>query len=252
MGVYVINGRKIKRAARFALTLAAFMLLLTVVLNIALAYFEEGEDSRYVNAEEASRIIIIDPGHGGVDTGAIGVDGVFEKDLNLEISLILGELLREHGFTVVYTRTTDRMLYREEENIKGMRKFYDLKNRCAVAEGYEDAIFLSLHMNSFGASQYSGLQVYYANNNENSKALAEKIQCAVRRDLQAENKRQIKNGKDLYILDNCKALSVLIECGFLSNAEECKKLSEKEYQKQLSSSIICGIIEYIEATSGEN
>ena len=165
--------------------------------------------------------------------------------------MTLGELLTEHGFTVIYTRTTDRMLYREEENIKGMRKLYDLKNRCAVAEGYEDAIFVSIHMNSFGASKYSGLQVYYSNNDENSRALAEKIQSSVRSTVQTENNRQVKNGKDLYILDNCPALSVLVECGFLSNPEECDKLSEKEYQKELSFAIVCGIIDYRETITAE-
>ena len=141
------------------------------------------------------------------------------------------------------------MLYSEEENIKGVRKLSDLKNRCAIANNYEDAILVSIHMNSFGASKYSGLQVYYASGNQESQTLATKVQSSVKYNLQNNNSRQIKNGKDLYILDNSNPVSILVECGFLSNEEECKKLSEKEYQKQLSFAIVCGIIEYIEKNS---
>ena len=122
----------------------------------------------------------------------------------------------------------------------------DLKNRCKAANKYPDSILVSIHMNSFGDGKYSGLQVYYSSNDDESRVLAEKIQSSVRDSLQKENKRVIKEGKGMYILDKSDPTSVLIECGFLSNKEECEKLSEKEYQKELSFSIVCGIIEYIE------
>ena len=78
---------------------------------------------------------------------------------------------------------------------------------------------------------------------------SECIQNNVKNTLQTTNKRQIKNGKSLYILDNSKATTVLVECGFISNEEECKKLLEKEDQNELSFSIVCGIIEYINSIS---
>ena len=106
------------------------------------------------------RVIVLDAGHGGEDPGAIGRDGTYEKDLNLAITLDVGRLLTEMGYTVVYTRTEDKLLYKESENIKGLRKISDLKNRCAVAAEYPEALFVSLHMNSFGDGRYSGLQVY--------------------------------------------------------------------------------------------
>ena len=142
------------------------------------------------------------------------------------------------------------MLYLPEENVKGMRKISDLKNRCKITAEYDNCIFVSIHMNSYGASKYSGLQVYYADGNEESRELAHKIQSAVREKLQPNNHRQIKNGDSIYLLENSKGTAVLIECGFLTNPEECQKLSEKEYQKELSFSIICGIIEYINEISG--
>ena len=138
------------------------------------------------------------------------------------------------------------MLYTEEENIKGIRKISDLKNRCKIAARYPNSVFVSIHMNSFGSSKYSGLQVYYSEKNDESRLLADSIQNKVINDLQKTNNRVTKPGKDMYILENIDNTAVLIECGFLSNKEECEKLSEKEYQKELSFSIVCGIIEYIE------
>ncbi len=192
------------------------------------------------------KIIIIDAGHGGEDPGAVGVTGVLEKDLDLQIALEMGRMLEEKGYVVVYTRTDDRLLYTEEENIHGIRKISDLKNRCKVAARYPEAIFVSIHMNSFGSSKYSGLQVYYSEKNESSRALADTIQNRVATDLQNDNNRVPKAGKSIYVLENISNVAVLVECGFLTNEAECKKLSEKEYQKELSFSIICGIIEYIE------
>ena len=134
--------------------------------------------------------------------------------------------------------------------IKDSLKISDLKNRCKVAERYPDSIFVSIHMNSFGSSNYSGLQVYYSGSNDSSRILADSIQNKVINDLQKENKRVTKPGKDMYILENINNTAVLVECGFMTNNEELKKLSEKEYQKQLSFSIVCGIIEYMKDTRG--
>lgn len=190
-------------------------------------------------------IFIIDAGHGGEDPGTSSKDGILEKDLNLQISIMLGEMLTKSGYTVIYTRTDDKLLYNEDQNIRGLRKISDLKNRCNIAQNYPNAVFLSIHMNSYGSSKYSGLQVYYGQKDPRSKILAEYIQSSVKRELQNENKRKIKKGDNIYVLENIYNVCVLIECGFLSNTDEARKLSEKEYQKNLCFSIFCGIIEYI-------
>ena len=62
--------------------------------------------------------------------------------------------------------------------------------------------------------------------------------------LQPNNRRSVKEGNDIYVLENSDNVAILVECGFISNPEECQKLSEKEYQKELCFSILCGIIEY--------
>ena len=245
MFIYVVNIKRFIQSLKFI----SLLLLIAVTVGIGVDFFGIGKFSTEASAE-TGRVIIIDAGHGGEDSGAIGVNGAYEKDINLAIAMIMGEELSNRGYTVVYTRTEDKMLYLPEENIKGMRKISDLKNRCKVTEQYEDSILVSIHMNSYGASKYSGLQVYYADESADSERLAGKIQGTVRQELQPDNKRQIKNGSSLYLLENAKGTAVLIECGFLSNEVECEKLSQKEYQKQLSFSIICGIIEYIKEKDG--
>ena len=238
MRIYLINLRVVrKRLAALVVFLFVLSVLVTGV-NVTDYYIDAA-------ANPTLPKIIIDAGHGGEDSGAVGEGDVYEKDLNLALAFEIGNQLKAKGYTVIYTRTEDKLLYTEDQNIKGMRKLYDLKNRCAVANEEENAIFISIHMNSYGGSQYSGLQVYYTDKNDESRALANSIQKSVCEDLQKDNNRKIKNGKGFYILDNCKATSVIIECGFMTNKEELQKLSEKEYQKQLSFAIICGIIEYI-------
>lgn len=241
MFIYLINARKLIKGLLVIILAASIF-----ISGFSIASAIKENNLIISTSAKQERVIIIDAGHGGEDSGAVGINGVYEKDLNLEIALLIGEELKNRGYTVVYTRTEDKMLYSPEENIRGMRKISDLKNRCKIASEYDDAILVSVHMNAFGSSKYSGLQVYYADKDVNSRLLAEKIQTKVANEIQTSNTRQVKNGKSLFILDNSEATSVIIECGFLSNADECEKLSQKEYQKQLSFSIVCGIIEYID------
>ena len=249
MKIFVINAKKFRWLAKL-FRISAFVL--AVVLVSALFINTYNNSQAYVSAlqiENEKKTVILDAGHGGEDPGAIGANGRYEKDLNLEISKEIGNLLKKEGFAVIYTRTTDKLLYNEDENIKGIRKISDLKNRCKIAKDYPNAIFLSIHMNSYADSRFKGLQVYYSENNETSKSLASNIQLNVKEKLQNDNNRKIKAGKNMYLLENINSTAVLVECGFLTNSEECDKLSEKEYQKLLSSAIVCGIISYSDKVS---
>ena len=245
MKVFVVDLNNRRDSAALTSAFLVIIIVLASIIGVATQVFGESM-AAMAGTSPTDKIIIIDAGHGGEDSGAVGVTGVLEKDLNLQMALQIGADFEEKGYVVVYTRTDDRLLYTEAENIYGIRKISDLKNRVKVVEKYPEAILVSIHMNSFGSSKYSGLQVYYSNNNDESRMLADSIQNRVATDIQKDNKRDIKSGKDMYILENVSNTAVLIECGFLTNEAECKKLSEKEYQKQLSFSIVCGIIEYIE------
>ena len=190
--------------------------------------------------------VIIDAGHGGEDGGTVGVNGVYEKDLNLKIALILDEWLRAEGINTVLTRTEDILLYDKNSDYRGQKKVQDLAARRKIAEQYENAILVSIHMNAFPEAKYSGLQVYYSKNDPTSKMLADEIQKLAREFLQPQNTRKIKPaGENIYLLDRLSCPAVLIECGFLSNPEECTNLSNEEYQKKLAFSIYLSIVNYL-------
>lgn len=206
------------------------------------------EEERAVSGDLSTVTVVLDAGHGGEDGGAVGVNGVYEKDLNFALTRRLGALLEEAGVCVVYTRTEDKMLYSEAEGKSGRKKFFDLRNRLALARAQENPVLVSIHMNKFTVAKYSGLQVYYSGARPESRALAAAVQDTVRETMQPENKRQIKQaGDNIYLLDKADIPAVLIECGFLSNPAECEALSSEDYQNRLSYAIFCGIMEYLNA-----
>ena len=252
MKIILLDMRKLCSKSIFWLKFTCYFVILALVIEISGIYFSKSEEYSSAAVSAAEKLtVIIDAGHGGEDCGAIGANGVYEKDLNLEVALLLGSMLSQRGYAVVYTRTTDRLLYTEEENIKGIRKISDLKNRCKIGAENPYAIFVSIHMNTYSSPQYSGLQVYYGIKNESSYALGTSIQTAVKAELQENNKRCVKSGNNLYLLENLDNVAVLIECGFISNEAECEKLCEKEYQKQLCFTILCGIIDYVNSFTSD-
>jgi N-acetylmuramoyl-L-alanine amidase len=191
------------------------------------------------------RTVIIDPGHGGVDGGAVGYNGIIEKNINLNISLKLRDIFEASGFRVVMTREDDSSIHDEDSVTIRQKKVSDIHNRSKLLEKYPDAIFLSIHQNKFSQSQYSGTQVFYSKNNDDSKMLAEFIRSSVKDMIQPNNEREIKPaGKNLYILYHAKSPAVMVECGFLSNPQESVMLQDDEYQKKLAFAVYCGVLEY--------
>jgi N-acetylmuramoyl-L-alanine amidase len=227
-----------------------FLILLFLLAGLCTFFLSARLAPEVVDAAAHPPLVILDAGHGGEDGGAVGVNGALEKDINLAMVNELASLLRDAGVEVVLTRTGDKLLYGEGEDIPGERKKNDLKNRLAVAEANPDAIFVSIHMNTFSVAKYSGLQVYYADT-EGSQALASAIQSSVQRDVQQGNRRLPHTASSsIFLLYHAVGTSVLVECGFLSNPEECALLSQKDYQSRLCFSIFCGMMEYIESKGG--
>lgn len=235
-----------KRRPFFRTVCVFFLILLFLFCGIGIYFLSATLPALGKNPSPTAPLVILDAGHGGEDGGAVGTNGVFEKDLNLEFVWILADMLRAAGVEVILTRSEDKLLYTEEENIKGHRKEYDLKNRLKIAKEHPNALFVSIHMNTFPVEKYRGLQVYYAVSQEGSDALAKAIQTAVATGVQPENNRKIKGAdSSIYLLHGAPCRAVLIECGFLSNHGECALLSEKDYQRRLCFSIFCGMMNYI-------
>ncbi len=208
------------------------------------------ENSLNVNSlavDKKMPIIVIDPGHGGADGGAVAPNGTLEKDLNLDLAIKLRDMLAFSGYDIVMTRCDDSMYFKETSSAS--KKVQDTRHRVDVTKDYENCIFVSIHMNKFPSEKYSGLQVYYSDKTEGSRELAESIQSLTKELLQKDNDRHVKKSNStIYVLDKAERAAVLVECGFLSNPTECEKLSSESYRKELAELISRAIESYISST----
>lgn len=206
-----------------------------------------GTSTVSVTREEKPITVVIDAGHGGEDGGCVAADGTLEKDLNLSVALDVYEILKSAGVSVALTRGEDEMLYDlygDLYDYEGVKKTYDLKNRVRFAKESECLLFVSIHMNKFSDSQYSGLQVYYSPNDSDSITAALRIQSYIKDYLQPKNEREIKRaGSNIYVLHRSQMPAVLVECGFLSNPEERELLKGAEYRHKLSFCIAAAILD---------
>jgi N-acetylmuramoyl-L-alanine amidase len=192
--------------------------------------------------------VIIDPGHGGVDGGAIGVNGAIEKGINLSISLKLKTFFVQAGFKVIMTREDDTSIHDDDANTIRKKKKSDLYNRLDIIKNNPRAIFISIHQNIFTDSKYSGTQVFYSKNNDASELLASTLQKNIKNILQPQNSREIKQAdKNLFLLYNAKSPAVLVECGFLSNAKEEAALQTDDYQNKMAFAIFYSTLLFYDA-----
>jgi N-acetylmuramoyl-L-alanine amidase len=221
------------------------LLCLICAGSVFLASFLDKDTVEAISAASGKNYcLVIDAGHGGIDSGAVGVNGIEEKDLNLSVAKKLYELCKIAGINAVMTRTEDAMLV--EDSVKKYRKMQDLKNRLIFAENTENPLFVSIHMNTFPQSRYSGMQVYYSKTDERGRSIASYIQTYNRTYLDPANSREIKPANSsIYILDRIKVPAVLIECGFISNPEECAKLCTDEYQTMMAVTIFASLVGYM-------
>lgn len=212
------------------------------------------KSSASVNAApgKPSFTVVLDAGHGGEDGGAASASGILEKDINLAVTLRLRDLLEANGIPVVLTRSTDVLLYDRNVDYRGKKKALDLAARRKIAEETEGCIFVSIHMNAFPQTQYSGLQVWYSPNNVHSATLAEAVQSLVQNQLQPENDRRIKRAtSSIYLLHHLSNPAILVECGFLSNPEEANKLASDDYQNQLAFLLFLALTDGMQKISPE-
>ena len=190
-------------------------------------------------------LIILDPGHGGIDGGATSDSGLVEKDINLAIALNLRDMLQASGYPVIMTRETDCSIHDNNASTVREIKVSDIHNRLKVMQEHPGSIFISIHENHFTQSKYWGAQFFYSTAESSSKALAEQLRLAFCTQLQPQNTREIKpSGSEIYLMYHANTTAVLAECGFLSNGEEEAKLASADYQKQVAFSLFCGILNY--------
>ncbi|MDE6454898.1 MAG: N-acetylmuramoyl-L-alanine amidase [Dysosmobacter sp.] len=200
--------------------------------------------------EEVPVTVVIDPGHGGEDGGAVSPSGVAESQINLAVSLQVSDLLRFAGQRTRLTRSGDVTICDEGLDTMRQRKTSDLKNRVKLVEETENAVLLSIHQNSLPSSPVThGAQVFW-NRREGAEALAVSIQEALNTAVNAENGKHPRQIPDsIYLMKNITAPGVLVECGFLSNGAETERLQDPAYQLRLAVAVAAG---YLNAGTAEN
>lgn len=181
-------------------------------------------------------IITIDPGHGGYDSGAVGPNGTYEKNVTLSVSLKVGKILQQNGIGVVYTRTSDNVPWPADV-------VQDLQTRCDISDNAGANYFVAIHTNSADASGARGTETYYYDGSSAGQKLAQAIQTELINSTGFVD-RGIKTA-NFYVLKNTAAPSVLVELGFISNPTEEALLASDSFQNKLAQSIANGIIKTV-------
>lgn len=192
--------------------------------------------------EPGQECIVIDPGHGGADPGKVGINGVLEKDLNLQMAYLLKEQLEAEGFYVILTRTSDDPPGSENGN---QTKVQDLQNRIRLITEEDPLMVISIHQNSYTQESICGAQVFYYETSEDGRALAECIQRHLILTADDGNHRQAKGNTSYFLLKKTPVTTVIVECGFLSNWREAELLQQEDYQRMMMGAIVDGILEYL-------
>ena len=181
------------------------------------------------------KIIVLDPGHGGSDPGAIGPTGLQEKQVTLPIAEYLKSILEAKGAKVILTRTTDVDVY--GPHASGVD---ELQARVNVANGNQADAFISIHINSFSNPNVGGIATYYFDGSDQSKKLASSVQEQIAEHNGFNGDRGIQPG-NLYVLRHSLMPSILVELGFISNPKEEGHLRESATQKDFANELAKGL-----------
>ncbi|MBP1970936.1 N-acetylmuramoyl-L-alanine amidase [Virgibacillus natechei] len=231
------------RSIKFIIWAAGFLLLIFLIQFPIQESEEASETSTPWSLPLSGKTIVIDPGHGGVDGGAVGKDETLEKDIALSISKKLQSYLHQSGALVYLTREEDVDLAAEDTEGYSRRKMEDIRNRLQFIHDQEADFFLSLHLNALPSDKWSGAQTFYYPEQDESRHLAQMIQSEIIRNLENTDRTPLANN-GVYLLKNAEIPGALVEVGFLSNEQERELLKQDEYQQRMSASIYEGILRY--------
>ena len=221
----------VKKSTLIAIALAVITVLSLVLLIVPYAA------SANASAADTGKTIVIDAGHGGIDGGVQGVStGTKESDINLSVARELKRTLTANGYKVVMTRSNTDGLYGLSSKNKKQK---DMQTRKEIIIEANADLVISIHQNFYPRSSVRGAQVFYAPKSETGKAMADKMQSVINKNLEASDR--VAHEGDYYILQCSETPSLLIECGFLSNAEDEKLLLDPDYRKKIAYTVLTGI-----------
>jgi N-acetylmuramoyl-L-alanine amidase len=195
--------------------------------------FSDNQNLKY-KPDSLTRRIVIDPGHGGKDPGAIGVSGIMEKNVNYQIAQHVNKLLRKENFETIMTRRN--------------REFLSLSERAQIANELPADIFISIHANHNNQSWINGTATYahwYAS--KDNWALAWYVQSEIIK--RTKTKDNGLKSANFSVLRKADVPALLIETAFLSNAREERLLRDDAFQRKVAEGIVAGIKKYFSKSS---
>jgi N-acetylmuramoyl-L-alanine amidase len=237
--IWIKAGGKISmpgKPRRFGVWVVLVVLVLGIFVSIHMAWqgYRERKAVRALSWALADQVVVVDPGHGGIDAGARGPGGTSEADIVLAISQNLAVFLRQGGARVFLTR--------EGEEAPEGESGDDLVERVRLARRVGADIFVSIHANAFNDQEY-GAQVFFTPGSKEGERLAVAIQEEIRRLLKNTEREPLS--LDAFVLRNLNIPAVIVEVGFLSNPREEKLLRDKDYQRKMAFAIYLGIARYL-------
>lgn len=191
-------------------------------------------------AENNRHTLVIDPGHGGIDGGAIAESGLKESDVNLVIALKMQDLAAFLGQNCVLTRETDT-------DNRGDGKYSEHDNlvkRAELVNSTPNAVLISVHQNNYPSPLVKGAEVMYSLNDD-SRELGIITQDNLVTYLDRENRRVAHPApENLLLTSSVSCPAILAECGFMSNPDEASKLATDEYTTKIALILICSYIQF--------
>lgn len=226
--------------------LVLFVCLGLLAVPVLFGETEPSAAEAFAPARYNNQIVILDPGHGGEDGGAVSAAGDKESDINLAIVLKMDQIMGLCGVPVVLTRSEDRSMHDPSASTLREKKVSDLHNRVDMVEGIDGGLLLSIHQNSYPDPRYSGAQVFYGEA-EGSQLWGEYTQEVLRLTLNENNTRTAKKIPDtVYLMNHISCPAILVECGFMSNGEEVSLLLTAGYQKKMATVLTGACLQYLQ------
>ena len=222
---------------KIELFMVLFLLMGAIIASYKLSEWTADVVKEQVSEiDKSNPVIIIDPGHGGEDPGKVGINDILEKDINLQISMKVRDLMEEVGIEVVMTREDDKVPERKKE---------DLENRVELINKTRPTIALCIHQNSYTSPEIFGAQVFYHTKTAEAVDIATLVQESLRA-IDTNNTREIKKNDTYYMLKFSEVPTIIVECGFLTNPTEAQKLTTEEYQDEVAFAICEGIVKWLD------
>lgn len=174
--------------------------------------------------------MVIDPGHGGRDPGAVGIGGLQESGIVIDISQQVADLLEQQGVQVRMTRTTDVEV--------------DLAPRVNMANQANATVFVSIHANAISLSrpEVNGVETFYYSS---GRGLADSIQSSILEAIPEMNDRRVRQA-NFYILRNTRMPAALVEVGFVTGADDAPRLRDPAFRSRMAAAIARGILRYMQ------